>query len=575
MGSVPVAGAMVALVASEDEIKETLKPYGDRVSLAAVNGPLSVVVSGDEQCVDELHRSWRERGREAHRLNVSHAFHSKLMEPMLDEFREVAESLDLKEGLSLPIVSNVTGELLMAKQAASPDYWAMHVRAPVRFLEGVRFLEKAGVRSFLEVGPDSTLSALALQCVDDELAQTCLCIACHDSQKPSVSSFLAFLTRVYNHGIEVDWSQLLGEMPARHVELPTYAFQRERYWLQSRIGTGDPSVFGLEAIEHPILGAAVELPDDRGFVITGSLSSVRCPWLRDHAVAGTMLLPGTAFLEFSLTAARMVGSEVVQELILEEPLVLREQGTVQLQVTVSGLDVEGVRTISIYSRLVREAEGGTRGLWVRHASGALGPGDPDRSEPDDRSVGNDLVLFAHESWPPSGSEPLDTEYLYDRLMEAGYDYGPSFQRLTAAYGADAKIYAEVALDESQAEESADFQVHPVLVDAALHALLLGSVDRRPDAPEIPFSFTGVHAYVRGASALRVCLDTDSGVIKMLAVDRQGAPVLLIERITIRPVDQRTLGTTARRGLGVAVHGPMARASCGAVEKCHANRGVAR
>ncbi|MFI1161896.1 type I polyketide synthase, partial [Streptomyces sioyaensis] len=224
MQALPAGGAMVALQAAEDEVLPLLDGLEQRVSIAAVNGPKSVVISGEESAVAEIAGRFESEGRKVKRLQVSHAFHSPLMEPMLDEFRTVAASVAYAEP-RIPVVSNVTGELARAEELTSPDYWVRHVRAAVRFADGVRWLAEQGVTRFLEIGPDGTLTAMAQGCADG--ADLLLLPALRKDRLES-EALLTAVSGMFVNGAEVDWQALFAG--ARRVDLPTYAFQRERFW---------------------------------------------------------------------------------------------------------------------------------------------------------------------------------------------------------------------------------------------------------------------------------------------------------------------------------------------------------
>ena len=366
MGALPEGGAMVAVQVSEREAREAIGGFADRVSLAAVNGPRAVVISGDADAVAALESRFAQQGVRAKRLRVSHAFHSPRMEPMLGEFERVVGEVAFGSP-RLPIVSNLTGEVLTGEQACSVEYWVSLVREAVRFADGVAALERAGVSHFLELGPDGVLSAMARACLSEELEPGALSVSALRAGRSEASSLVGFLAEVDAAGVGVDWGELFAG--ARRVPLPTYAFRRQRFWLSPGGGAGDARSLGLTADEHPLLAAMVVLPDD-GAVFTGRLSLDTHAWLADHVVLGAVLLPGTAFVELALHAAERLDCEVVEELTLSAPLVLDEHGAVQIQVVVSGPGQDGGREFSVHSRpewssSVEPAE------WTRHASGVL------------------------------------------------------------------------------------------------------------------------------------------------------------------------------------------------------------
>jgi len=539
MSALPKGGAMLAVEATEAEVADSLDGFEARVSIAAVNGPTATVISGEQDAISELDGAWRERGRRTARLQVSHAFHSALMEPMLDELKVVAESITFAEP-QIPIASNVTGELLTADQAASPEYWARHVRESVRFADGVRLLLDAGVTRFLELGPDGTLTAMAAQGAGLE-SDALFASTQRGSKLPQREALLGGLASAHCAGIDIDWSALLGANGLGHVELPRYAFQHQRFWLEPAADAGDLAAAGQASADHPLLGAAVRLAGDQeDWLFTGRLSLKSHPWLADHAVTDVVLLPGVGFVELALAVAERIDAGELDELLLVAPLAFDEVRAVQVQVVVAVPDDDGRRAINIYC----SPEGDDR--WTLHASGLLGSAD-------EAPAGDEaLQAFAAASWPPDGAEPIDVAGFYDRVADAGYDYGPAFQGLRAAYRGDEAFYAEIALDGDQATQADAFCLHPALADAALQTMLLGALEREdPEAaPEVPFSFSGLRVHQAGASLLRVRMEILDGAepgattIRLQALDGAGAPALEIETLKVRAIDRDALKARA-------------------------------
>jgi polyene macrolide polyketide synthase len=540
MGALDGVGAMAAVRASEQLILESLVGFEDRLALAAVNGPEAVVVSGDETALGEWEAAFGnvadgEDGveRKITRLRVSNAFHSALMDPMLEEFRSLAEGVSFAEP-AIPIVSNVTGALA-GDELCSAEYWVSQVRGTVRFADGVQCLRDAGVTRFLELGPDGVLSGMTLECLgEDEASEGVLVAASQRRRRPEVRAFLGFLAQAHVNGMGIDWNAFFDERSAKGVTLPTYAFQRSRYWLSPEAGSTDASSLGQSSAEHPLLGAALHLAgeEDEGWIFTGRLSTETHPWLKDHAVMDSVLMPGTGFVELALAAGQRVGSEAVEELTLYAPLLLTDDGAVQLQITVSETDPEGRRELSIYSCPQQGPEDSPEKEWTRHAAGVLCSGE---DMPAFEAVG-----FGQE-WPPSEAQELDSEFFYDRLAEAGYGYGPSFQGLRKVFGVGEELFAEVALDAERASEAQAFCVHPALSDSALHAALLSA--GQSGEVGVPFSFSGVRLFGRGAGALRVRLARDAQdaqTMTLSAVDEQGDPVFAIAALQTRAIDQSQL-----------------------------------
>ncbi|MEU5808948.1 type I polyketide synthase [Streptomyces sp. NPDC047718] len=510
MQALPGGGAMLAVQAEEQEVLALLAGREDQLGIAAVNGPTSVVVSGDAEAVEAVGAELSARGRKTKRLRVSHAFHSPHMDAMLDEFQTVAKGLAFAAP-TIPIVSTLTGQPVGAEELTTPEYWVRHVRQPVRFLDAARSLEAEGVRTFLELGPDGVLSAMG----QDFLDAGSFLVPVVRGGRSEPHTLVTALAHAHVRGVPVDWRALFGENAGPAADLPTYPFQRERYWLTEGPG-GDVASAGLESARHPLLGAAVALADSDGVLFTGRISAGSHPWFADHAVAGTLLVPGTALVELALHAGAALGCEHVEELVLQAPLVLPDAGALQLQITVGGPDAEGRRPVAVHSRGDQEGD-----AWTRHATGTVTAAAPDGPEPD------------LASWPPVGAETQPVEDLYDRLADRGYDYGPAFQGLTAAWRSGGDLYAEVRLSV----DPEGFGLHPALFDAALHALLLEeSADLR-----LPFSFSGVQLTgARATGALRVRLSTGpDATVAVSIADETGAPVATVASLALRALPAGT------------------------------------
>ncbi|QUH01932.1 SDR family NAD(P)-dependent oxidoreductase [Saccharopolyspora erythraea] len=505
MQSLPEGGAMLAVRASEDEVAPLLEHREAEVGLAAVNGPWSVVVSGTEAAVADVAAHFTELGRRTTRLRVSHAFHSPLMAPMLDEFREVVRSLSFGAG-AIPVVSTVTGEL---SELTDPEHWVEQVRAAVRFADAVRELERRGARTFLEVGPDGSLTALAAESAQEPASAA---VALLRREQDEERAFLTALAELHTRGRAVDWSPLLaGTRPA---DVPTYAFQHRRFWPMRSARAGDVRSAGLTAAGHPLLGASVERADADGFLFTSRLSTRSHPWLAEHVVRGAVVVPGTAFAELALRAGDESGCDRLEELALLAPLVLPDGEAVRVQVWVGGPDEAGRRTVEVYSR-PDSAEGRA---WTHHASGVLGigpaPAGPDAAE-----------------WPPQGAERVDLDGAYARFAEAGLAYGPVFQGLRALWRSGEAVFAEVALPEDT--DTDGFGVHPALLDAGVQAAAW--LDDLPEGA-LPFSWQGMSLHASGATALRVTITRNGpDSVSIRADASSGEPVASVDSLSLRAV----------------------------------------
>ena len=518
MAALPEGGVMVAVAAGEAEVAPELT---DAVSLAAINGPNAVVISGADAPVTELADRLAQRGRRVHRLAVSHAFHSVLMEPMLEQFRQQLAEVTAAEP-RIDLVSNLTGQLA-GPGYGSPQYWVEHVRQPVRFADGVRAAESSGAGVFVEVGPGGGLTAAVEQSLTGESAASVVTLA---KNRPEAESLLAALAQLFISGVGVDWPAVLAG--GRRIDLPTYGFVRQRFWLTAGSGgSADVRGVGLMRAGHPLLGAVVERPDSGGVVLTGSMSVGEQAWLADHVVDGALLFPGAGFVELVLRAGDEVGCSVVEELTLLAPLVLPPDGGARVQVVVDAPDESGSHGVCVYSQGT-----GSDSVWVVHAQGALSTASPEPAA--DLSV-----------WPPVGASAVDAGDPYEVLGRRGYEYGQAFRGLRALWRRGDEVFAEVTVGEGVTVGG--FGIHPVVLDAALHAL---GVADGGDATMLPFSWQGVCLHAAGASRVRVRIaPAGTGSVSVELADGTGLPVLSVRELVVRPISAAALSAAVAAASG--------------------------
>ncbi len=448
----------------------------------------------------------------------------------------------------------MTGGLLDTAELDG-GYWYRNLRDAVEFEQATRALLEEGYRTFIEISPHPVLTVGLQETIDDALAgdgdpDEAGALGSLRRGEGGPSRFLRSLGEAWVRGAPVEWGAVFDGAAARPVRLPTYAFQRRRYWLQAaERGVGDLAAAGLLPTGHPLLGAAVALADGGGRLFTGRLSLQTHPWLADHAVMGTVLLPGTAFLDLALYAGGQVECELVEDLALQAPLVLDEQEEVQIQLLVGEPDEGGACVVGVYSRPQLAGE-----VWTCHASGTLASREP---TPELDSLDEQLAMLASTEWPPQGAVRLETEDLYDRLADVGFEYGPAFQGLQAAWRLGEETFAEVSLADEQRPSATCFAVHPALLDAALHGIGAARFAEAAESTEddlgLPFSWNGVRLYSKGAQSLRVCLSpAGEGAVSVAVADATtGAPVAAARSLVVRPVSREQL-KGGRRGRGASL-----------------------
>ncbi|MEX5707244.1 type I polyketide synthase [Parafrankia sp. FMc6] len=564
------AGGMLSVAATPAEVETRLAGWGTRLSLAAVNGPGAVVVSGEPAALDELAAACRADEVRVRRIPVDYASHSAQVEGIRAQVLDALASIRPRAG-DVPLASTVTGDWL-DPATMDAEYWYTNLRRTVLFEPAVQTLLASDHTVFVEVSPHPVLTTAITETIEGR-ALSGVVTGSLRRDGDGDEQFLRGLATVHVSGVTVDWAPAFAGVTAHRVDLPTYPFQRERFWLTPPAVGTDPRALGLTGAAHPLLGAVVALADGDGLLLTGTLSVRDQPWLVDHAVRGVVLVPGTAFVELAIRAGDEVGLDVLDELVLEAPLALPADGAVTVQVVVGGPEGEdpaaesgggvadgGVtddrvtdggrqRAVQVFARPLDgpEAEGG----WTRHARGTL--------RRSDTVPGGER--WEHDTWPPRDARPVDVTDLYDRLAESGLEYGPVFAGLRAAWrrgpdGLGGELFAEIALPEGDHGEAAAFGAHPALLDAALHgSALLTGPDPQPDRGDrgaaLPFAWTGVRLHASGASSLRVRLvATGRDAISVRALDGSGAPVASIDSVVARRISADQL-RAVEAGVGSA------------------------
>ncbi|WP_344469812.1 type I polyketide synthase, partial [Kitasatospora kazusensis] len=393
-----------------------------------------------------------------------------------------------------------------------------HIRQPVRFTDTIHTLHQAGVTAFVELGPDPVLTALTQTTLDTEDTVTTAALR---EGHPEALTLTTTLAQLHTHGHPITWPTSPTTQPAIHpAELPTYAFQRDRFWLSPANTGASAATLGLGTTDHPLLGAAVVLPDGTR-LFTGRVSLHTHPWLHDHVVFGTVVLPGVAFLDLLLYAGTQAGCGRIDELVHHAFLAVPPQGARDLQITVGTADETDRRPFTMYSRAAHAAP---EVEWTRHASGFL-------------AVEEQQPAFEMAAWPPAGATPVDIEEFYRTFINRGYEYGPMFQGFKAGWRLGEDVYAEIALPQDGDAET--YGLHPALLDSALHPLMLWY--NAEDGVRLPFSWSGVTLHATGARQVRVRLSRPEPDIVSLAIaDRSGAPVMTIEALAMRPVGAEQL-----------------------------------
>ncbi|GGS25968.1 polyketide synthase [Streptomyces aureoverticillatus] len=525
MQTVTEQGAMLAVRASQAELNTLLGAY-ERVGIAAVNGPESVVVSGLREQVHELRDKLVADGTSAKLLDVGHAFHSPLMDPILKEFAAAIGELTAGE-MTIPIVSSLLGRQATLQELTSVAHWVDHVREPVRFHDAVECAREAGATVFVEVGPGSTLTSITKEAFAATGVDDALVMSTSRRNRDAVQTLLGGLAQLHARGAAVDFAALFGTR--RPVDLPTYAFQRQRYWLDFLDGmrTADVASAGLAAPGHPLLGAVVEHPGTGETVFTGRWSLTSHDWLADHAVFGAVVVPATAYMDLALWVGEFLQGAALEDLSLEVPLIVPDSGEVQVRIVAGAADEAGRRPLDVYSRPADDPAAGT---WTRHATGSLAPGTTPAA-----AWSQEAAALA--VWPPAGAQPVDIDTLYDSFADAGFDYGPTFRGLREVWRRGEDLFATATLPTTaDTPAGGGFALHPALMDSVLHAVVAGGLLKvTGEQGWMPFSWSGVEqaAPCGPTVKIRVRPAGETGVSVAVA-DEHGRTIARIGALTFRP-----------------------------------------
>ncbi|GAA3291265.1 hypothetical protein GCM10020295_07660 [Streptomyces cinereospinus] len=518
-------GGMLAVPLSPSDVEPRLAPWAGRLQLAAVNGPASVVVCGETAALDELFARLTAEEVPVRRIAVDYASHSHYVETLRHDLLDVLAPVR-PVSADVAFYSTVTGGPLDTTELTA-DYWYRNLRGTVRFAEATQALLTDGFRVFVETSAHPVLTNGVQDSCEAAGADAAVLGSLRRDQG-GLDRFALSLAQAHVRGVPVDWTPFLPD--ARTVDLPTYAFQRKRYWKDPAAGTAHRTAAGQRPVEHPLLSAAVEPAHTGGTLFTGRLSAQAQPWLADHEVFGATVVPGAALVELALCAGDRLDRPALGELTLRAPLVLPEHGGVAVQLAVGPPDDRGARPFTVHSGAAEDA-----GPWTLHAEGLLT--DPADAAP---------APFDFTQWPPPGATAVDVTAGYAGLAARGYGYGPAFQGVTAVWRRGEETFAEVELPETVRADAERYLLHPALLDACLHPGALAA----PDTPtRLPFEWTDLRLHAVGATAVRIRIAPGPDGERLDAADTAGNPVLSLAALSALPVSPEQL--TATRGAPAA------------------------
>jgi len=517
------SGGMVSIRRPVERVQALIDRWSPATSVAARNGPSATVVTGNTAALDELMAACERDGVEVTRIPVDYASHSAAIDELQDTLRDSLRGLH-PQTTDIMFISTVTGAV-SATSILDGDYWYANLRQPVAFEQAVRWSYDHGYRTFIESSPHPVLIASIEESLQDDGDDHSV-VATLRRNEGGMRRLLMSAAQVYVHGKCPDWERIFDGSSARRIELPTYAFQRKRYWMDLRPGLVDACSLGVAAGEHPLLAAMVTQADSDVTIFTGRLSLASHPWLADHKVHGAVLVPGAAMVELALHVGDRVGCPRIDHLVLQIPLIVDEHGGVALQVVVGEESESGERPVRIYSRVDGVAVGTA---WTCHAEGLL-------------SAAVDATgVDEFSPWPPIDAEPVDVSRVYTELASRGYEYGPAFRGLRSAWRRGGEVFVEAAMPERANAGTQGFGLHPALLDAVLHGIGAGGSLAESELTRLPFEWEGISLYAVGATRLRARITlVGDDTVAITLLDGRGALVGHIDSLSLRGVSPQLL-----------------------------------
>ncbi len=542
MQAQPPGGCMAAVLAPAETVREALKPVASRVSIAALNGRSQTVISGSGDEVRALLRQFAAAGIKFQELAVSHAFHSPLMEPMLEHFEHAARKVKF-DSPRLRLISNLTSRVASAAEITKPAYWRQHIREPVQFAASMETLANAGCTVFLEIGPNPVLLGLGRACVDPEGA---LWQASLRSGRDDWTELLSSLGQLYVHGVKVDWAGFDRDYRRRKVSLPTYPFQRERFMVDRKASQSARAE--STPILHPLAERRFESPSLKDVVFETHLSANSPDFVTDHRVFGRIIFPATGYLEAVRAAAELgLGGTAwtIEDFVIGQALALNQAEGKRLQVVLSPVG-DGTARFQVFSAAPGGRQSDTK--WRLHASGALRDGTdiaaPQRVEID--ALQRD-------------SEELGAELFYADYERRGLGFGARFRGVQRVWRRAGTALGLIEAPSVMDGELAQFGIHPALLDACIQ--VVAAAVSSPDQEEaneslfMPLGLESFRLFARPTTKLWSVAVLDEAAAggetiraHIRVADEEGRIVAELRGMSFKRTDRATLERAIQEGV---------------------------
>ena len=548
MQAQPSGGSMAAVMAPVEVVREAIMPLAASVSIAALNGPRQTVISGSEAEVKALLAQFAEVGIPFRKLAVSHAFHSPLMNPTLEPFEQAASKVAFSAP-RLRLISNLTGQVASAAQISHPTYWRRHIRETVQYAASMQTLADAGCRLFLEIGPNPVLLGLGRDCIEPGEA---LWLASMRSGRDDWAELLASLSQLYAHGVDVDWAGFDRDYSRRKVSLPTYPFQRERYFVDREMQRAERTE--TRRTLHPLAERLIDSPSLKKIVFETDLSAASHRFLNDHRVFGRIIFPATGYLESVRAAAHLGlggGNWAVENMVIGEALALEDTETKRLQVVLSHTG-DDAGSFQVFS-----AGTGAEPLkssWRLHASGSL-----------QRIIDSDRPIQVDFEALKSDAKEVGSEAFYADFKRRGLDFGTRFCGVKQVWSHPGKALGMIEAPITLHDELPEYGLHPALLDACLQIVAGAVQGANEDQTEtVLFMPLGIESFrliapAEGRLWSMAVVDITSGVRRetmkgyIRVADENGRLVAELLGMSFKRVDRATLERAVKRNIDQSLY----------------------
>jgi len=484
MQQLPSGGEMVSVMASESKVTEAIGEYSSQVTIAAINGPESIVISGESEAIATICSKLEAMGVKTKHLQVSHAFHSPLMEPMLAEFEAVAQEVTYSQP-RIPLISNVTGQKVSSEMTTA-KYWVNHVRQPVRFAQSMKTLNEQGYELFLEIGPKPILLGMGRQCLPEDSGVWL------PSLRPGVEEWqqiLSSLGQLYVQGAKVDWSGFDRDYRYQKVILPTYPFQREKYWVET---ANSQCIFATKL--HPLINRKFQSPLSKDIFFESEFSTHALPFLADHRIYEKVVVPGASHISLLLAGAYITFSATqcqLEDILFPQALAIPEQGVRTVQVAFTPQD-------SSYSFQVISFDSSSNdgNSWAVHATGKISPTNVERSHDSLETI---------EEIQSRCSQKIESTEIYQNLWDRQVQLRESFRWIDQVWLGEGEILCQMKVPETVLD-ALKYQIHPALIDSCFQSVAALNISLAGDRNEtfVPFNIEKFTFYQRPENGLLWC-----------------------------------------------------------------------